>query len=74
MDNQQNRSMMKTNISGTKCVSYDKTTKQWQAYICIHGVRIALGKFTNIEDAKQARMIRENQEFGIFTHSCEKIF
>ena len=34
-ENQQNRCMMKTNISGTKGVSYDKTTKK-KASIHLH--------------------------------------
>ena len=72
-ENGRNQIIRKTNKSGSKGVSYDKTTKKWQSYISIDGVQIHLGKFTNIEDAKQARMIRANEAFGIFTHSSEKI-
>ena len=72
-ENCQNRKINKNNTSSVKGVSYDKKTNKWQAYIYIDGLKIYLGKFTNLEDAKQARMIRANQAFGIYTNACEKI-
>ena len=72
-ENCQNRKINKNNTSSVKGVSYDKTTKKWQANISIDGLQIHLGKFTNLEDAKQARMIKANQVFGIYTNACEKI-
>ena len=72
-ENCQNRKINKNNTSSVKGVSYDKKNKKWQATISIDGLKIHLGKFTNLEDAKQARMIRANQAFGVFTNACEKI-
>jgi hypothetical protein len=71
--NGQNKSMMSNNTSGVKGVFWDKTKNKYQSYINIDGVRIHLGTFTNIEDAKQARMIKANALYGVFTHSGEKI-
>ena len=71
--NNQNKSMMSNNTSGVKGVVWDKHTKKWKAQIMIDGVCVYLGSFTNIEDAKQARITRANQAFGIYTNACEKI-
>ena len=71
--NSQNKSMMSNNTSGVKGVVWDKHTKKWKAQIMIDGVCVYLGSFDNIEDAKEARIKRANEAFGIFTHSCEKI-
>ena len=73
VQNGQNRTLNKNSKTGQKGVSYEKKTKKWQAYIYIDGLKIHLGKFTNIEDAKQARIIKANQAFGIYTNACEKI-
>ena len=72
-ENSQNRKISKRNTSGIKGISYYKGSKKWQAYINIDGIRIYLGYFDNIEDAKQARIQRANQAFGIYTNACEKI-
>ena len=72
-ENQHNRSVNKNSSSNAKGVSYHKLSQKWVAYINIDGIRINLGSFTNIEDAKQARIIKANQSFGIYTNSCEKI-
>ena len=71
--NCQNKSMMSNNTSGVKGVVWHKASKKWRARITIDGIQIYLGSFTNIEDAKQARMSKANQALGIFTHSSEKI-
>ena len=72
-ENQHNKSMSKNNTSGVKGVVWHKGKAKWQSQIMIDGMQIYLGLFTNIEDAKQARMIRANQAFGIYTNACEKI-
>ena len=59
--------------SGVKGVSWDKDTNKWRARIKIDGIQIHLGLFTNLEDAKETRMIKANQAFGVFTNACEKI-
>ena len=72
-ENQQNSKISKNNTSGVKGVCYDKRSKKWRAQITIDGIRIHLGNFDNIEDAKQARVQRANQAFGVYTNACEKI-
>jgi hypothetical protein len=73
VENGRNRNLSSVNISGVKGVSFQKASQKWQSQITIHGIQIHLGTFTNIEDAKQARITKANQVFGLFTHSCEKI-
>ena len=71
--NGQNKSMSKNNTSGVKGVVWHKGKAKWQSQITIDGIYIYLGSFTNLEDAKQARITRANEAFGVFTNSCEKI-
>ncbi len=73
VQNNQNASMRKDNTSGIKGVSWNKNAKKWKATISIDGIRITLGYFTKLEDAKQARITKANQAFGVFTNACEKI-
>ena len=72
-ENQHNKSMMSNNTSGVKGVVWDKDRNKWRAQIMIDGMQIYLGLFENLEDAKQARITRANEAFGVFTNSCEKI-
>ena len=71
--NNQNKSMMSNNTSGVKGVIWNKISNKWRAIITIDGIKVHLGYFKNLEDAKQARMIKANQAFGVFTNACEKI-
>jgi hypothetical protein len=61
------------NASCSKGVHYNKAAQKWQASISIDGIRIDLGLFTNLEDAKQTRITRANKAFGVFTNSRERI-
>ncbi len=72
-ENNQNRSMRNDNTSGVKGVSWNKTSSSWRATIQIDGIKVHLGYFKNLEDAKQARIKKANEAFGVFTNSCEKI-
>ena len=71
--NSQNKSMMSNNTSGVKGVIWDKSSNKWRARITIDGIKVHLGYFKNLEDAKQVRITKANQAFGVFTNSCEKI-
>jgi hypothetical protein len=70
-ENNINASMRKDNISGIKGVSWCKQQKKWRAQIQIDGLKIHLGCFDDIEDAKKARITRANQAFGIYINACE---
>ena len=72
-ENGQNQKLSKRNTSGSKGVSLNKNTQKWQAYIQIDGIPIHLGYFDNLEDAKQARIIKANEAFGVFVNKCEKL-
>jgi len=70
-ENSQNRQLSSNNTSGVKGVSFHKKANKWQAHIKIDGIKIHLGYFDNIEDAKQARVIKAQQAFGVYINSCE---
>ena len=65
--------MMTNNTSGVKGVCWSKASNKWMSRINIDGIAIHLGVFTDIEDAKQARILKANALFGVYTNSCEKI-
>jgi hypothetical protein len=71
-ENNQNAQLSKCNTSGVKGVYFNKRAKKWQAQIMIDGILIYLGYFDSIEDAKQVRIKRVNEAFGVFTNLCEK--
>lgn len=48
--------LVKTNTSGFKGVSWHKKSNKWRADICLNNIRIYLGTFENIEDAKNEAM------------------
>lgn len=71
-ENAQNSKLSSKNKSGIKGVSFKKSSNKWRAYISIDGVKVHLGYFDNIEDAKKARVDSANQAFGQFINVCEK--
>ena len=72
-ENQHNRLVNKNSKSGVKGVYFHKASQKYEARISIDGIKLNLGLFINIEDAKQARITKANELFGVFTNSCEKI-
>jgi hypothetical protein len=73
IENLQNRKIGSNNTSGVKGVYYDKKRNTWKAQINIDGIRVYLGRFNTIEEAKQVRVKKANEVFGVYTHSCEKM-
>jgi len=73
IENSHNSKIPKNNTSSVKGVSFNKRDKKWISYIKIDGIRVHLGSFDNLTEAKKARVKRANEAFGNFTHSCEKI-
>ena len=71
--NNYNRAIQKNNTSGTKGISFNKNKNKWEAYIRIDGIKITLGKFTDKQDAINARVQKANEICGIYTNKCEKI-
>lgn len=71
-ENGMNRLLNINNSSGVKGVRWYKQKKKWHARIKIDGISIHLGYFDKINDAKQARIKRANEAFGIYTNACEQ--
>ena len=69
-ENLGNATLSKTNTSGVKGVSYQKSSKKWHARITIDGIVINLGFYDNLEEAKQARQIKAYQAFGVFVNQA----
>ena len=72
-ENQHNRKLSSNNTSNVKGVCFDKTAEKWKAQIQINGIKIHIGYFTNLDDAKSARINRANEAFGEYTNACEKL-
>ena len=72
-ENSQNSKLSIKNTSKVKGVCWHKRVKKWYAQINIDGIRIYIGYYDNIEDAKIARINRANEAFGIYTNACEKL-
>ena len=72
-ENNQNRKLSSRNTSGCKGVCFDKRAKKWHAQIKIDGIRVHIGYYDNLEDAKTARVNRANEAFGVYTNACERL-
>lgn len=58
--NSRNTDLRSDNSSGITGVTFDKSRDKWIAQIIIRGKNIHLGRFSNIKQAAQARLIAEN--------------
>jgi hypothetical protein len=72
-ENGQNSKLSSRNTSGFKGVSFYKPTNKWLATIRIDGILINLGYYKTKEEARDVRVQKANEVFGVFTNSCEKI-
>jgi hypothetical protein len=71
-ENQRNSKLSSKNTSGAKGVHFSKRDKKWYATITIDCIKIHLGCYNTIEEAKNARITKANEVFGIYTNKCEK--
>ena len=71
-ENQHNTQVRSTNICGVKGVRFINKCQKWQARITIDGIRVHIGLFNNMEDAKRARIKKANEIFGEFINHSEK--
>lgn len=70
-DNSKNMPMQKSNKTGCIGVNWHKSAKKWQARaIDLHGKRIDLGRYDDIEDAIAVRKKYE-KEFKYYQHRDE---
>ena len=72
-ENQRNTNLNSKNTSTVKGVYFDKHANKWKAQIMIDGLKIHLGYYNTLEEAKQARIKKVNEVFGEFVHPSEKI-
>ena len=72
-ENQHNRKLNSNNTSGIKGINWHKANKKWRAQIRIDGIKIHIGYYDDLEDAKIARVNRANEAFGEYTNACEKL-
>ncbi len=72
-ENAWNRQITCKNKSGVKGISFDKRYQKWRSRMTIDGHDIHLGYFETIEEATEARQLKANQVFGVFTNACEMI-
>ena len=59
----ENQQPPKNNTSGVKGVSWCKEREKWEVYLNVHGKRIRLGRYQNLEDAIRARKSAEEQYY-----------
>ncbi len=57
--NGMNKDLQKNNTSSVKGVSWDKENEKWRVCIMLNGKNINLGRFDNLEEAKQVRLNAE---------------
>ena len=72
-ENSHNSKLSSNNTSGCKGIDWKKKAKKWRAQIRIDGIKIHIGYYDNLEDAKTARVNRANEAFGEYTNACEKL-
>ena len=72
-ENQRNRNISKNNTTGVKGVCYDKKNKSFNANITLDGLKIHIGCFKTLEEAKHARISKAKLLFGEYIHSSELV-
>jgi hypothetical protein len=71
-ENSQNcKIVVSKNTSGVKGVSFSKKLNKWHAQITKDGVKLHLGYYKNLEDAKQIRIKKAKELFGEYKNNCE---
>lgn len=63
-ENNLNRPMQKNNTSGYTGIRWDKNIEKWRAFIGVNNKLMALGSFTELEDAIECRKEAELQYWG----------
>ena len=66
LENAQNKSIQRNNLSGISGVSWENDRQKWKAFIKIDKKDKRLGNFINKEDAIKARLEAEAKYFGEF--------
>lgn len=64
-ENKQNLGTRSNNTSGCTGVSWEKRTKKWAGYINVDGRRFNLGRFSDVEEARDA-YLRAKAQLHVF--------
>ena len=67
-ENIMNTGLRSNNTSGVTGVHFDKRKQKWVARISANGQRIVLGEYDNFDDAKNKRLISEDEYHGEFSY------
>jgi hypothetical protein len=70
MQNSQNMRVTSKSKSGIKGVHWDKKSLKWGAWICVAKKRIALGRYSTIEQASEAYRTAATKHFGEFARAA----
>ena len=71
-ENNRNKGTNKNNISGYKGVYWDNKHQEWRAQITVNYKTIALGRFTDKNDAIVARLKAEEKYFGEYRYGTDE--
>jgi len=71
IENCQNTKIRINNTSSVKGVYFNKVRNKWNAQIMVDGIKIHLGCYDNLEDAKEARVRAAKAAFKDFINECE---
>ena len=72
-ENKRNTTKTAQNTTGIKGVSWNRQSKKYYAQIRIKNKLVHIGCYTNIEDAKLARLTKVKELFGEFVNHSEKL-
>ena len=68
-ENQMNKVQLKSNSTGVTGVSFDRDLGKYRAYIYISNKKRDLGSYSNIAEAREARLLAEQNLFGDFSYN-----
>ena len=71
-ENGMNRKMSKNNSSSVKGIYFHRRSKKWEVQITINKVRIYLGRYHTLEEAKAVRQAKAFEMFGEYLNDVEK--
>ena len=73
LENNSNRCINKNNTTGVKGICLRKDTNKYRVLIQYNKVKINVGQYDTLEEAKKARILKANDLFGEYTNFCEKL-
>lgn len=70
-ENCRNTKVRIDNTSGSKGISFYRSTNRWIVYISINNKKIHIGYYLTLEEAKIARQEAVKKHYGEFVNQCE---